>query len=345
MNEKPRNVFLDIVKAFAIICVVLGHCIQYGSGNTYLTESSFFNNVLFKVIYSFHMPLFMIVSGYLFAYSVNKKTYTELIASKVNTLLIPIVFWSLIPFGISILKQINNEHQYIYWCGKYINILLHNLWFLWAIFWCSVIVTLVKKIFKDSKWIYLVGFVMTFIAPDVLNLLLYKYMYPFFIIGYFYNKDGYDMKLKEISQKRISMILAGITFVILFSFYNYDSYIYTSGYKIIQKNFLEQILIDFYRFIIGLVGSIFILLVLYRITKHIKGIKKIIIYIGQNTFGVYIISQFVFSYVINRITYNLPGINYLVIILETIFILSFSLLCTRIIKYSKLLNRLLLGGR
>ncbi len=135
------------------------------------------------------------------------------------------------------------------------------------------------------------------------------------------------------------------TFVILFSFYNYDSYIYTSGYKIIQKNFLEQILIDFYRFIIGLVGSIFILLVLYRITKHIKGIKKIIIYIGQNTFGVYIISQFVFSYVINRITYNLPGINYLVIILETIFILSFSLLCTRIIKYSKLLNRLLLGGR
>lgn len=67
--EKVRNErssYLDLVKAFAIICVVVGHCIQYGSGARYLSDGSYFLNVVFKVIYSFHMPLFMLVSGYLF---------------------------------------------------------------------------------------------------------------------------------------------------------------------------------------------------------------------------------------------------------------------------------------
>ena len=63
---QKRILSIDAIKAFAIFCVVLGHCIQYGSGIFYLKDEIYFENWLFKIIYSFHMPLFMLISGYLF---------------------------------------------------------------------------------------------------------------------------------------------------------------------------------------------------------------------------------------------------------------------------------------
>lgn len=64
-----RNSFIDFVKGVLIFLVVLGHCIQYGSGKYYFTRQSYFENILFKIIYSFHMPLFSLISGFLFFYS------------------------------------------------------------------------------------------------------------------------------------------------------------------------------------------------------------------------------------------------------------------------------------
>lgn len=64
-----RNSYLDIAKSLGIILVVIGHCIQYGSGSLYFEKELYFYNILFKFIYSFHMPLFMLISGYLFGYN------------------------------------------------------------------------------------------------------------------------------------------------------------------------------------------------------------------------------------------------------------------------------------
>lgn len=51
-----RLVFLDIAKAICIILVVIGHYHPDNSPEWY--------NVIWKFIYSFHMPLFMFASGY-----------------------------------------------------------------------------------------------------------------------------------------------------------------------------------------------------------------------------------------------------------------------------------------
>ena len=63
-----RNQQLDIVKGFAIVLVVLGHAIQY-------TYRDFDNLFVFRLIYSFHMPLFMFVSGMLVQFNRNKVYY------------------------------------------------------------------------------------------------------------------------------------------------------------------------------------------------------------------------------------------------------------------------------
>jgi len=51
-QERGRQEWLDVLKGFGILFVVLGHALADGGLKTY--------------IYAFHMPLFFFVSGYLF---------------------------------------------------------------------------------------------------------------------------------------------------------------------------------------------------------------------------------------------------------------------------------------
>jgi len=59
MFVEKRNHFVDSLKGFAIVLVVLGHSIQFGTYDGVTTKG-----VVFSFIYSFHMPLFMFLSGY-----------------------------------------------------------------------------------------------------------------------------------------------------------------------------------------------------------------------------------------------------------------------------------------
>lgn len=69
MSERNRIVGIDSLKGFAILTVVFGHCIDW------ILKAEIYPNfnqilyVLFNFIYSFHMPLFFMISGLLFWYS------------------------------------------------------------------------------------------------------------------------------------------------------------------------------------------------------------------------------------------------------------------------------------
>lgn len=65
MNPKPRLLWADSLKGWLMLLVILGHAIQ-----TVMPEACFHDH-LWNIIYSFHMPAFMAVSGY-FAYRVHR---------------------------------------------------------------------------------------------------------------------------------------------------------------------------------------------------------------------------------------------------------------------------------
>lgn len=92
MNDKCYFPELDATKGIAIILMILGHCIQL----SYVSDEGFFENIVFKLIYSFHMPLFMIISGFLFAGTVERKSLLQIIYSKVTNILFPILIWNFI---------------------------------------------------------------------------------------------------------------------------------------------------------------------------------------------------------------------------------------------------------
>lgn len=350
LKIKKRNAYIDLVKAFAIFLVVLGHCIQYGSGSSFLNEKLFFENNLFKFLYSFHMPLFMLISGYLFANGINKKA-KDIIINKFKSLIIPIIMWALLPLAIFIITSIlEHEFSFVFTIKRYIIYCISSLWFLWAVFFCSLVVVAVNKLFKDNILVHVLIFIVSFIVPDVLNLALYKYMYPFFVIGYYYNKGNFEVKLNKVYNNYYFILAVAIIFFLSLQFFETEIYIYKSKHTIINKNIAEQIYINLFRYAIGLIGSIFALttlLKLYQIKtlKKIATHNKLILFTGKSTMGIYIISCYINEYFLIPITKSLSGTNYLIILIETITVILLSLLIIKLIQKCNFLNKYLLGAK
>ena len=346
---KKRNAYLDLLKAINILLVILGHCIQYGSGSDY-SQGTFFENPVFKFIYSFHMPMFMLVSGYLFSCSLDCSRWDKLLLRKARQLLIPLLCWSALLLGIDccrVLTGMSSDPLTLPWAArKLASGFIYGPWFLWAIWWCSLAVILVRKFFRDSVPVYLLCTALTFVIPDILNLALYKYMWPYFLLGHLFRTHDWQSKWEKCWQSRKTRLCVFLLFVLLLCFYNTDSYIYTSGYTILGKDALGQISIDLYRFAVGLTGSIAVMYGISAMTHVLpEKPKTFLAYIGQNTLGIYLISSQLLTGMLAAVTRDFGGVNYLYILLETLAILCISLLLNAAIKKSKWAGQLLLGSR
>ena len=299
-SSKNRNITLDIAKAIAIILVVVGHCIQYGSGNDYIVNEYYFGNFIFKFIYSFHMPLFMIISGYLFCDSIKKYESKVLIKRKVLSLIVPIISYSIIDLILFLVL------------GKpitlivVISIITNKLWFIWAVFVMSMIVIINNRFFKDSMVVYILLFLLTLVVPTKLIFHLLAFLYPYFIIGYLFKK--YNIDFNKLLNKYI-IILSSVVYCVLLYLYNYDTYIYNSGMSIVNN--YSQLYVDIVRLLIGLLGSVLVLVGIKTISNSqtIKEKSVLLLNIGKNTLGIYAISNYLLL-VLKKITFNLSSINY-----------------------------------
>lgn len=79
-NLEERQSWIDVLKGIGILFVVIGHvCL---------------NKRISNWIYSFHMPLFFFLSGYLWSYSINKHTpFFEFLRKRTVTILIPFILF------------------------------------------------------------------------------------------------------------------------------------------------------------------------------------------------------------------------------------------------------------
>lgn len=337
-----RNRKIDFIRAFAIITVVIGHSIQFGSGPAY----NCLEDYVFRFIYSFHMPLFMLLSGYLFYQTLNRHSFPENVRSRFTTLFIPIIMWNIVPF--IMYTYHDRPHTFRYLFKTYLSTMMGNSWFLWAIFYCSFAVLIVNRFFKDSMIIYFFGLILTFVITDSRNLSLYKFMYPYFIIGYFYHKNSEKIREKFNTSLEGWKLLLAVMFIFAFllCFFNNDSYIYTTGYTLLGKKIFVQLGIDIYRFLIGFFGSIFIIMLLLKVFPRLSNkIIKAFSVIGINSLGIYMISGLIFQYILPVLTAGFTGVNYLLVIVEAAIILALSLLITLLLKKFSVTNMLFFGGR
>lgn len=127
---KKRLGYPDIAKALCIILVVVGHFCPSTTSDLWSRTSA--------VIYSFHMPLFMFISGLLLSYTWKREPYTGFIAKKFQRLMIPYFSTSMLIITIKMLMQnimpVANRvtPQSLLEMMWYPSAALH-LWFVWAL--------------------------------------------------------------------------------------------------------------------------------------------------------------------------------------------------------------------
>lgn len=319
MRERNRSV--DFIKGIAIILVVLGHSIQYGSGNEYISKQLFYDNLIFRFIYSFHMPLFMTVSGWLFFYTRERYLFVTNLVNRFSLFILPIFSWALISALIALKgTKLNGVSNFI---GVYV-VQCKNLWFLLAVFCCSIMILLIEKYVSGNIYAYIAILLFMLITPDYLYSYLFKYMYPFFLLGFLVNKNyaKHRRKIVALLESKILLLASMLLFMLLLYFYNNDFYIYTTQFSICTNTPFYQLYIDIYRTLIGIIGTGVVTIVGLKIcAKYDNWLVKAIIYLGKKTLSIYIISTILFS-ILADMTGYLQRPEYIFTVLETVIILG-----------------------
>ena len=179
MTSEKRLLYLDALKGVLIVLVVLGHVIQSA-----ITDYQ--HDILFRLIYSFHMPLFFLISGYL----TYKGRYDEkLVSKRFVQCIIPFISWA---FLLPILKN------GIWDLSRTVNTLLYpdnGLWFLYNLFFYCVMVSLSERwaserFKQECLLLILVAFsyVLMAILHTKLNASQICWYFPFFAMGYYMRK-------------------------------------------------------------------------------------------------------------------------------------------------------------
>jgi len=182
-GRRPRNLQLDAMKGLAIFLVVLGHCIQSN-------VVKFDDNVLFRIIYSFHMPLFMFLSGYL-AFNPNRELELKYLGKKFQVLVIPCLIWYMVSYWINYYLPGRTDVGLEEYIIRFFKSPDWGLWFLWVLFvnFCVLyLATLLSRYIKDFAYIIAV-IAVNKITIGVLGWGLVQWHIPFFIGGYLLAKD------------------------------------------------------------------------------------------------------------------------------------------------------------
>lgn len=177
-----RLISFDIAKAICIILVVIGHYVPDYSPQWYVG--------VHDVIYTFHMPLFMFASGFIYMATKKDIPYKDFLLKKVKRLMVPYLSVSAIVITIKLLTE---GHAYVEnpvtWMSfvkmLYLPEAGYFLWFIWALWWMFVISPLFKT--KQMRLGLLVlAIILHYIPnflPDVFCLRQVQGMLVYFILG------------------------------------------------------------------------------------------------------------------------------------------------------------------
>lgn len=231
--QTNRIVSLDIAKAICIILVVVGHYIPDNSPEWY--------KLIHDVIYTFHMPLFMFASGYVYIATKKDIGYGDFLVKKIKRLMVPYLTTSVVVISIKMLTQGNmSVDNPVTWMSYlrmfYLPEAGYFLWFIWALWWMFVLLPIFKT--KRSRTIFfLICLVIHYVPmtlPKEFCIAECKNMLVFFTLGVFAFENKYVFKfLKEFSTSKVFLSIVAFAFCEYLYFSGLDSYFLKTTSKIL----------------------------------------------------------------------------------------------------------------
>lgn len=305
--------YLDMVKGIAIILVVLGH-IDLGT------------NPICIWLYSFHLPLFFIVSGILINYKQEMKLDFKIILRKKSfVLLFPYFSFSILYLIYDILKLL------IFNKGTLLSILqniyltlslfgISTLWFLPCLFLGEMLFIFTSKKFSDKSWLIIFSFTISSIVVSIVlnqyqiisGTSMFKILKYFFItifrsfiamsfIGFGYYIFSLQKNTTDNQETRSKKeLIFGITLFIINIFLSQQNSLVDLHYLIINNAFLY--------YITSIIGSLSIL----SLCKNLKllkvlsfyGINSLVIMVTHLYFPVINIARKIAGLLIPNILFN-----------------------------------------
>lgn len=275
-NIKSQRInWIDQAKGIGILLVVIGHM-----------------NIpqeLSKIIFSFHMPLFFFISGYLYnekKYSVNFKA---VFFSKSNTLLWPFITFSIYYLILSVFTNKNSIIHYF----DYVDFFKGNrslntpLWFLTALFSTEIIFSQIIRFFNIRKAIILI---LLIIVIGFFNAIFWRYSFflnidialvtiLFFLVGWLFKKYNWG---KTIFNKGRNMLYILTTAIILL----------LTSLTNEKINILEHVYGNLILMLLSVIFGISLTILLAKQFLNFKFLRIVFEYFGKNSLiilGVHII--------------------------------------------------------
>lgn len=202
MMKKDRNQFVDIMRGIAMLLVVLGHTM---TGCTVDSQQS----LLFNIVWSLQMPLFILISGYVTKYSCtiwNVKGLFKYIKRRTVAYMLPWFVWSFLIRGIVFGQKGFLDIKSLIWNMDSGYWFLATIWSISMIFGvASYVAELVGKDNNLKKQmtlliVYILGMVVLASIGILLGMSFFAikltlYYMPFYYLGYLYGQ--YDARILD----------------------------------------------------------------------------------------------------------------------------------------------------
>lgn len=344
MIEKRKNIKeVNYIKGLAIILVFIGHA----STPSFLPRPYIYEFIV-QLIYSFHMSLFFLVSGFL-SYKIIDikldKSYFNFIKSKLYRLGVPFLTISFITNTLFVILRylLNTPLSNIELLDLIKTVFLYPedglmgaLWFLYTLLIIFIISPIILKLpFSISIPISLFLNIYTEKYINFLSLSRISFFLIYFLLGLYFRVNYFNKNkdiLNNFSNSRKNLLLICSLLCIISYSYIITNQIYISSYLLNTLNF-----------ICGL-SAIYIILIFIKKFKNEKA-KNFLYYLGNHSMDIYIFSWFFQIASMILITKILNITNYNIFFISNIIIGSLSLpFSIYIIRKFNLLNLLFLGN-
>ncbi|HAQ07682.1 MAG TPA: acyltransferase [Bacillus bacterium] len=271
---KQRDYYFDNAKFILIFFVVFGHLLR-----SFIEDSEMIYNI-YKVIYSFHMPAFILVTGF-FARGFNKKGYVWKIARK---LILPYIIFQLI----------YSIFYYFLYSKSTFTVDPFNphwsLWFLISLFSWNLMLIGFSRVKPATGLLiaFALGLGVGYMewVSNYLSLSRTFVFFPFFLLGYHLTKDNIRMLTQPAF--KLSAIAAFVSIFALFYFNHDIDYKWLLGSKPYSVMEAASISSMFTRF-----GFYFLsLLMVFSFLTIVPKKQYFFTDLGKNTLYVYLLHGF-----------------------------------------------------
>ncbi|GHU07172.1 acyltransferase/acetyltransferase [Spirochaetia bacterium] len=329
-NQQPatsnqRIEYIDLLKVFTIFCVLWGHAIQQldnGLDWIHCTE-----NPIFKLLYSFHMPLFYMLSGFFFKSSL-KNNLKDFVFKKGIQLLLPWFIWCVLRGSLLLINTIIIKGNDVDLIQAFRIIFGGHFWFLRELFISYFITYVGYKILKKGYLVAILAICFTLFAPLMSSQSFYL---PIFFVGIML-KEYYQFIRKHIN---IFLCVSAVIFILCLLFWKGIYYGLSPrifSFRTFSFNF-SNTPVALYRLLTGISGSIFLFSVFARTYKGNKDYSKLSSY-GKYTLEIYILQVILIETMLTKMI-DFPNINIWVysLVITPIIALMVFILCVVIIKF------------